>query len=65
MGGHCAARQVALFPGANIDQTGAVPSEAVVSEYGAHLHKQATEDLHRPTVEAVPLNFHRRSAASR
>ena len=65
MGGHCTARQVASFPGANIYQTGAVPSGAVVSEYGAHLHKQATEDLQWPTVVAVPLNFHHRAAVSR
>ena len=56
MDGYCAARQVAFIPGANSDLSGAVPAGAVVSVYGAHLHKQATEDMQWPTAFAVPSN---------
>ena len=39
-----------VIPGANTYLLGAVPAGTLVSVYGAHLHKQATEDLecHRP-----------------
>ena len=33
---------------------GAVPTETVVSAYGAHLREQATEDKERSTAEAAP-----------
>ena len=45
MGGYCAARRAALIPGANSKLKGAVPAGAVVSVYGAPLHKQAAEEL--------------------
>jgi hypothetical protein len=50
-------RQVGPSLGPTFDLSGAVSAVTLVAVYGAHLHMQATEETHGPTVEAAPSTF--------
>lgn len=47
-------RQAALSLGPILSLSGAVPAGVVASVHGAHLHKQATEDIQGPSADVAP-----------